>query len=297
MSLVRRCLAVAAFAAVLTLQAGSALAVTVPPQSVLCGSILGRITRLPGGGLHGLQRRFWPTHPTAVRHGSHRSLPDGVRGRSAHRQMAPRPPPRRTTMMRRYPQPTAELRGLSRPCLWRGTVLWGYQSHQRHRVPQRWACGRGSARRHCVERQRGRNRARKRRGLDSGLSSALPATRGRHAGPHLRLTLSVDAAAGGTVAWAVGAEYPDQQNSSVTRSLIYRTANGGSSWVTETVTSAAVDISAVTAANADVAYATYLGAGVGSRYFLRRSSAGVWTRSYQQIALGVPGKRTRCIRC
>ena len=42
----------------------------------------------------------------------------------------------------------------------------------------------------------------------------------------------------------------------------------------------------MTAADSDEAYATYQAAGLGSRYFLRRSPAGVWSRSALQIAVG-----------
>ena len=100
---------------------------------------------------------------------------------------------------------------------------------------------------------------------------------------------SIDATAGGDVAWAVGAEYSDAQRGTVTRSLIYRTANGGSTWTTDTATSAAMtaDLSAVTAANSSVAYAIARssGTGLGSRYPYHRSAAGVWTRMDQIAAL------------
>ena len=99
---------------------------------------------------------------------------------------------------------------------------------------------------------------------------------------------SIDAVAGGSIAWAAGTEYSLPQNAAVKTSLIYRTLDGGSTWTTDTATSGALanEITAVTAADSDEAYATYQAAGLGSRYFLRRSPAGVWTRSASQIAAG-----------
>ena len=87
---------------------------------------------------------------------------------------------------------------------------------------------------------------------------------------------SVDATAGGNVAWAVGAEYSNAQRTTVTRSLVYRTANGGSTWTTETAS--AVDLAAVTAADSNVAFAIAKpsGTGIGSRILQRRSAGGVW---------------------
>jgi hypothetical protein len=98
---------------------------------------------------------------------------------------------------------------------------------------------------------------------------------------------SIDATAGGSIAWAVGAEYSLPQNASVKSSLIYRTIDGGVTWTPDLTTGALTnEITAVTAADSDEAYATYQSAGLGSRYFLRRSPAGVWSRSASQIAVG-----------
>ena len=44
---------------------------------------------------------------------------------------------------------------------------------------------------------------------------------------------SIDAAAGGNVAWAVGTEYSLPQNAAVKTSLIWRTINGGVTWTSD----------------------------------------------------------------
>jgi photosystem II stability/assembly factor-like uncharacterized protein len=98
---------------------------------------------------------------------------------------------------------------------------------------------------------------------------------------------SIDATAGGLVGWAVGCEYNLPQNLSPKSSLIYRTADGGLTWTSDLATGALLnEITAVTAADSNVAYATYQGAGLGTRYFLRRTGSGTWARSAAQIALG-----------
>ncbi len=106
---------------------------------------------------------------------------------------------------------------------------------------------------------------------------------------------SIDAAPGGNVALAVGtytapptAPYTNPPTPGPLRTIVYRTVDGGSTWTTDTATSGAPAWSptAVTAADADVAYATFSAGSLGSNYFLRRSAAGVWTRSDQWIASG-----------
>ncbi len=55
-----------------------------------------------------------------------------------------------------------------------------------------------------------------------------PLTDGTPVPSYASLT-SIDAAAGGNIAWAVGAEYSLPQNASVKSSLVYRTVDGGTS--------------------------------------------------------------------
>ena len=66
---------------------------------------------------------------------------------------------------------------------------------------------------------------------------------------------SVDAIANGNVAWAVGANYSDQQNSTVAQTLIYRTIDGGTTWANDAPAVMINDLSDVAAVNTDVAYA------------------------------------------
>jgi len=96
---------------------------------------------------------------------------------------------------------------------------------------------------------------------------------------------SIDATSGGDVAWAVGTEYTLPQNADIKTSLIYRTTDGGVTWDPDLATGALRnDVSCVSAADASVAYATYTAAGLGSRFILRRSAAGTWSKSPQIAA-------------
>ncbi|MEI8083781.1 MAG: hypothetical protein WCI74_18235, partial [Actinomycetes bacterium] len=101
---------------------------------------------------------------------------------------------------------------------------------------------------------------------------------------------SVDATAGGTVAWAAGAEYSEVQHVSPKNPLVYRTTDGGLTWANDLATSGTLgeEISAVAAANSDIAYATSKpnGTGLGSRNILRRNASGVWARMAVNPATG-----------
>jgi hypothetical protein len=101
---------------------------------------------------------------------------------------------------------------------------------------------------------------------------------------------SIDATAGGDVAWAAGTEFSTQQGA-VKRSLIYLTADGGSTWTTDTAApdTLLTDISAVAAADTTAAYATtrvWLNNNpTGTRTVLRRA-AGTWQAMASQLGIG-----------
>ncbi|MEI8084028.1 MAG: hypothetical protein WCI74_19495, partial [Actinomycetes bacterium] len=91
---------------------------------------------------------------------------------------------------------------------------------------------------------------------------------------------SVDATANGQYAWAVGTEFLDSSYTSVVHSLILRTTDGGANWVSDTGNPDTLlkDITAVTAASADVAFATTRQGTLGNRVLLRRIG-GTWQSS------------------
>jgi hypothetical protein len=86
---------------------------------------------------------------------------------------------------------------------------------------------------------------------------------------------SIDATANGNIAWTVGAEFTAQQFS-VKRSLVYRTLDGGSSWTTDTASAALTyQFNAVSAVGADTAFATTRSNDLGDKAPLRRIN-GAW---------------------
>jgi photosystem II stability/assembly factor-like uncharacterized protein len=81
---------------------------------------------------------------------------------------------------------------------------------------------------------------------------------------------SVDAATGGTVAWAVGNDYSGLENSPTFRSLVYKTDNSGASW-TQQVSPLTSGLNCVAAVDAQTAFI-----GQESRFVLRTLDGSTW---------------------
>jgi hypothetical protein len=95
--------------------------------------------------------------------------------------------------------------------------------------------------------------------------------------PSFATLTSIDATAGGSIAWAVGTEYSLPQNAQVKSSLVYKTTDGGATWAADAGAGPMLaELSAVTAVDANVMFATQAPGGVGSRKIRRRSAAGAW---------------------
>jgi hypothetical protein len=103
--------------------------------------------------------------------------------------------------------------------------------------------------------------------------------------PSYATLTSIDATAGGNIGWAVGTEYSLPQNASVKSSLVYRTTDGGATWTADAGAGPMLaELSAVTAVDTNMMFATQAPGGVGSRKIRRRSAAGAWDEV--TIALG-----------
>ncbi len=287
MNMVRRCLAMAVFAAAI-LSAGSALAATVPAQSLLAISFSDAYPRIHRGRVLG--HRWRPClHLRRRRHVEADAVPESADlGGGSLQPTAHRLPRPLTTSIRRSPPPTAGARGASSTPVFGGVPGFGGISHINDVAYL-------SGGRVAVGQQEGTANngnvavtAREIGGVWTPSFFPLypPLADGTPVPTYASLT-SIDATAGGSIAWAVGTEYSLPQNAAVKTSLIYRTIDGGVDVDPDLATGALLnEITAVTAVDADEAYATTKPPGLGSRYFLRRSPAGVWSRSALSIAAG-----------
>ncbi len=86
---------------------------------------------------------------------------------------------------------------------------------------------------------------------------------------------SIDAAPGGTVAWAVGNDYSGQSNASTFPSLIYKTDNAGVSWASQAPT-ATPGFNCVSVVDAQTAFI-----GAESRFVLRTRNGSTWEKMPQ----------------